>query len=153
MGTKSLKKLLGAAQLPAGNSIGQLCRSFEGSMFMLQVSEYSDDDGAYKGVRRNRITKYAKVGEMAPGLEPEGAKQKKGKGAAAASQMAKMATQVPSAPVASQAPTQVVPPPGPAMPPPGAQVVRMSPPCSICGTVVPMNEFGAHVAACAAAQG
>ena len=153
MGTKSLKRLLAAAQIPAGNSIGQLCKTFEGSMFMLQVSEYADDDGPYKGVPRNRITKYAKVGEMVPGLEEGQAKAKKGKGAAAASQAAKIAAQVPQAPTPMAPPVQVAsPPPGPTMPPLGAQPIRMSPPCSICGAVVPMSEFGTHVAACAAAQ-
>jgi hypothetical protein len=127
------------------------------------MTKYADEEGMYKDVPRNRIIAYWKVGERTPRVFLEGMeKGKKGKGAAAASQAAKMATQIPVAPIAPQA-SQAAPPPlppqvapsalGSAMPPPGAQTVRMSPPCSICGTVVPMSEFGAHVAACAAAQG
>lgn len=79
LGTRMLKKMLGAAQIPGSNNSEKLCMGFENALFGISVSEYTEKEGEYAGSPRNRITKFWKRGERVPGI----ATGAKGKGPAA----------------------------------------------------------------------
>jgi len=71
LGTRRMKKNLKAAQVPGSNSVAQMCKSYEGSLFGVTVSKYEEKDGEYKGTLRNRIGAFWKIGERQPGIDTE----------------------------------------------------------------------------------
>lgn len=157
LGTRRLKRMLGAAQIPASNNTAQLCKGFEGVIFGVSVSKYEEKSGEYAGSIRNRIGAFWKVGEKQPQI---GAVVKS---PAAVAQPVVQAPQGAPAPLVEQA-TQTVGSVAPPPPTTGATTPASPPPpsnatapqgqpmlnCSICGQNIPSNEFAAHVQQCAA---
>ena len=153
MGTRRLKRMLTAAQIPATNNTDQICSGFEGALFGVRVSKYTEEKGEYAGTERNKINKFMRVGEFQPqiGIVTGGP-------AAAAQRVV-----APQKPPAAGQPKQAPPPPPQAPAPPSTNATVPPPPpagaqtdnsgetlvCAICHQNIPAAEFAAHVQECA----
>lgn len=64
MGTRNLKQAMNAAQIPANNSVAQICALVNQSKphLMVTLSYYQEKDGEYAGQDRNRVVGYDKLG-------------------------------------------------------------------------------------------
>jgi hypothetical protein len=73
-GAKALKACLAAAMVPPSNDIAQLVMSANGAELMMQLQQYEEKSGDYKGTMRNKIVKVFRLGEAqaavagAPGI-------------------------------------------------------------------------------------
>ena len=159
MGTRSLKKMLKAAQVPQGNDIEQLILSAKGAVLMISLNQYVEKDGPYAGDKKNRVTGYDAVGTKEvkiapvvgagkPNLPPQAPPAAPvapvvGVGAAP-TQPAAPATPVQNTVVAPPAPGPAAPPVAPVAPPAASEELLLD--CTICGAKVPASQLGAHVA-------
>jgi hypothetical protein len=77
-GAKALKACLAAAMVPPSNDIAQLVMSANGAELMMQLQQYEEKSGDYKGTMRNKIVKVFRLGEAqaavagAPGIGAAG---------------------------------------------------------------------------------
>jgi len=158
MGTRSLKKMLLAAQVPQGTDMEQLILSAKGANLMISMNQYVEKDGPYAGDKKNRITSYDVLGTKEAMIAPvKGGGQVKlppqappaaptaqtvpapAPMAAPAPQAAPAAAPQPAAPTAGQ--TVGAPAPAP------AAATELMLDCTICGAKVPASQYGAHAAA------
>ena len=181
MGTRQFKKVIAKAQVPPSNDMAVLCANAVGAELMMSITQYTEKDGQYAGSLRNRVVDCHKLGEReaalapkvggAPGIAaPTAPVAPPAPIAAPAPAVAPVAAPAPmpqpvaapvagpapvAAPVAAPAPVYAPPaapvaPPTPAAPAPGGAALLK---CEICGADVSVAEFGAHIAAHAAAMG
>lgn len=68
MGTRNFKKALKAAQVPPANNLLSLVAGAEGSELLADVVEYVEQQGAYAGTTRNRVTNYSRLGSKVLGV-------------------------------------------------------------------------------------
>ena len=112
-GTRNMKKMLKAAQVPPNNDVAMLCASANGAEVLVGILEYKEPDkdrdgnvNQYAGMPRNKITEYHRLGEREPKIAPKA-------GSAPGMPVGVMA---PAAPVAPMAPAPVQAPPAQAAP-------------------------------------
>lgn len=146
MGTKALKKYFVSAQIPQSESVGQICASAIGSEFLVTMTVVEDKDGPFKGTRRNRITRWWKLGEKDVGVAPADSS-----GRGVTSGVRSSAPPAPSRPAVPQSVANAIAPKPPGVPAPGSPSVgsggatEQTIVCTICGQAVPVSEFGAHM--------
>ncbi len=158
MGTRRMKKMVKAAQVPASNNVAMLCAGYAGSIYGVTVIKTEDKEGEYKGIPRNRITTFWKVGEKTPQIKLVSGVRMAAGGAAHVSTAGPPPTgataAMPPQPVATPAPPPPVyaPPPTPApvviAPAPAAAPAGPVIQCQICKALIPGTQLAMHIPAC-----
>ena len=120
-GTKALKGLFKAAQVPKGTSFEELMKNSEGNKLLIQVNEFTQTKGDYAGRQENNIVAYYKIGEREVGLLGGGKRT---------TTQAKV--KMPSAPPKAEAPAKK------------PSMIT----CTVCSQEIPVKDFGEHVASC-----
>ncbi len=82
-GTRNMKAMMKAAQVPPNNDVALLCAGAANTQFLAKVSQVEEKEGDYKGTLRNRINAYFRIGERQVEIDVV-----KGTGAAAAAPVA-----------------------------------------------------------------
>ena len=71
-GTKALKRIFKAAQVPKGTSFESLLKNCEGQRLLIQLNNYIDTSEGYEGRETNSVVGYFKIGEREVGLQNAG---------------------------------------------------------------------------------
>lgn len=156
VGARRMKAMLAAAQMPQATNEGQITAGFKGTVFLVSVTQYEEKDGDYKGMVRNRIGGFHRIGERAVGLGKKGGARAGGGTSAVAPPAAPpvappVAPPRPAAPPPSTPPTVTAPMPPPAMPTPtGAPSAMIT--CPLCQEQHTADAFRQHLAKCMVAN-
>jgi hypothetical protein len=128
MGARNLKRAMNAAQVPANNSVAQICNLINQSKphLMVTLSLYTEKDGQFAGEPRNRAVSYDKLGaKMVQVLTPAGGSGGSGAPVVSGAPVAQGVAPVPQAP--PQQMTTPAPMPQPTTPPPVQQPMAPAP--------------------------